>query len=316
MTFSDMEDLITISFPVYNVASTIERSLMSALNQTYSNIEYLIVDDCGSDNSMDILKNILHNTSRKDQVKIIRHSSNKGLGAVRNTSIENASGKYIYFMDSDDYLEPEALETCYIKCERQALDFVFFDADILNKEKHKNISLNYQRKDCTNPELVYQGPYILKLLIDHKAYSPSPCLNFIRREYLTEIQLDFLPGIIHEDQLFTCLLYLQAQRVSSIHKDFFKRRLREDSIMTSKFSMRNMESYFTITAHLSKFADSHPMFREIIDLYLSRMLNAAVWLSYKIPFKDRLKIARRCLKEYRQYVTTKNLIVLLFKSFL
>jgi len=219
-------------------------------------------------------------------------------------------------MDSDDYLEPEALETCYIKCERQALDFVFFDADILNKEKHKNISLNYQRKDCTNPELVYQGPYILKLLIDHKAYSPSPCLNFIRREYLTEIQLDFLPGIIHEDQLFTCLLYLQAQRVSSIHKDFFKRRLREDSIMTSKFSMRNMESYFTITAHLSKFADSHPMFREIIDLYLSRMLNAAVWLSYKIPFKDRLKIARRCLKEYRQYVTTKNLIVLLFKSFL
>ena len=99
-------------------------------------------------------------------------------------------------------------------------------------------------------------------------------------------------------------------------KDFFKRRLREDSIMTSKFSMRNMESYFTITAHLSKFADSHPMFREIIDLYLSRMLNAAVWLSYKIPFKDRLKIATRCLKEYRQYVTTKNLIVLLFKSFL
>ena len=140
MTFSDMEDLITISFPVYNVASTIERSLMSALNQTYSNIEYLIGDDCGSDNRMDILKNILHNTSRKEQVNIIRHSSNIGLGAVRNTSIENASGKYIYFMDSDDYLEPEALESCYIKCERQALDFVFFDADILNKEKQKNIS--------------------------------------------------------------------------------------------------------------------------------------------------------------------------------
>lgn len=213
-------------------------------------------------------------------------------------------------------MEPETLETCYIKCEQQALDFVLFDADILNKEKHKSLHLNYQRKDCTNPELVYQGPHILKLLMDHKAYSPSACLNFIRREYLTEIQLDFLPGIIHEDQLFTCLLYLQAQRVSSIHKDFFKRRLREDSIMTSKFSMRNMESYFTITAHLSKFADSHPMFREIIDLYLSRMLNAAVWLSYKTPFKDRLKIARRCLKEYRQYVTTKNLIVLLFKSFL
>ena len=107
-----------------------------------------------------------------------------------------------------EFMEPEALETCYIKCERQALDFVFFDADILNKEKHKNISLNYQRKDCTNPELVYQGPYILKLLIDHKAYSPSPCLNFIRREYLTEIQLDFLPGIIMKiNYSHACYIY-------------------------------------------------------------------------------------------------------------
>ena len=132
MTFSDMEDLITISFPVYNVASTIERSLMSALNQTYSNIEYLIVDDCGSDNSMDILKNILHNTSRKDQVKIIRHSSNKGLGAVRNTSIENASGKYIYFMDSDDMLSADCIEKLSGAMKKYKVDFVASSHAIVN----------------------------------------------------------------------------------------------------------------------------------------------------------------------------------------
>ena len=304
---------LSVVIPVYNTEQYLPRCIESLINQTYKNIEFIFVNDCSPQNAEEIIKEYQKKDSR---IKYVTYEKNRGLFRARMAGAEKATGEYIAFMDSDDYLEPEALETCYIKCERQALDFVFFDADILNKEKHKNISLNYQRKDCTNPELVYQGPYILKLLIDHKAYSPSPCLNFIRREYLTEIQLDFLPGIIHEDQLFTCLLYLQAQRVSSIHKDFFKRRLREDSIMTSKFSMRNMESYFTITAHLSKFADSHPMFREIIDLYLSRMLNAAVWLSYKIPFKDRLKIARRCLKEYRQYVTTKNLIVLLFKSFL
>ena len=302
---------LSIIIPVFSVKDYIRKCLESVLSITDLSYEVILVQDIYADDSLEDISDLLDNPFVR-----ICNQKNAGLSAARNAGLLLAKGEYVYFMDSDDYLEPEALETCYIKCERQALDFVFFDADILNKEKHKNISLNYQRKDCTNPELVYQGPYILKLLIDHKAYSPSPCLNFIRREYLTEIQLDFLPGIIHEDQLFTCLLYLQAQRVSSIHKDFFKRRLREDSIMTSKFSMRNMESYFTITAHLSKFADSHPMFREIIDLYLSRMLNAAVWLSYKIPFKDRLKIARRCLKEYRQYVTTKNLIVLLFKSFL
>ena len=306
------KNLVSVIIPVYNTEEFVEEAVRSIMNQTLQEIEIIVINDGSTDGSLSIIERL----AKEDKRIRTYTQQNQGLSATRNKGNEYAQGKYIYFMDSDDYLEPETLETCYIKCEQQALDFVLFDADILNKEKHKSLHLNYQRKDCTNPELVYQGPHILKLLMDHKAYSPSACLNFIRREYLTEIQLDFLPGIIHEDQLFTCLLYLQAQRVSSIHKDFFKRRLREDSIMTSKFSMRNMESYFTITAHLSKFADSHPMFREIIDLYLSRMLNAAVWLSYKTPFKDLLKIARRCLKEYRQYVTTKNLIVLLFKSFL
>lgn len=223
------KNLVSVIIPLYNTEEFVEEAVRSIMCQTLREIEIIVINDGSTDNSLSIIKRLA------DEDKRIRIYTqyNQGPSVTRNKGYEYTQGKYVYFMDSDDYLEPEALETCYIKCERQALDFVFFDADILNKEKHKNISLNYQRKDCTNPELVYQGPYILKLLIDHKAYSPSPCLNFIRREYLTEIQLDFLPGIIHEDQLFTCLLYLQAQRVSSIHKDFFKRRLREDSIMTS-----------------------------------------------------------------------------------
>lgn len=304
--------LVSVIIPVYNTEEFVEEAVRSIMCQTLRDIEIIVINDGSTDNSLSIIKRLA------DEDKRIRIYTqyNQGPSVTRNKGKENAQGKYVYFMDSDDYLEPEALEACYIKCERQALDFVFFDANILNKEKHKNISLNYQRKDCSNPELVYLGPDILKLLIDHEAYSPSPCLNFIRREYLSQIKLDFLPGIIHEDQLFTCLLYLQAKRVSSIHKDFFKRRLREDSIMTRKFSTRNINSYFTITDHLIRFADLHPEFRDIIDLYLSNMLNAAVWLSYKMPFTDRLRIAKRCIKDYKQYVTIRNLMTLLFKTYL
>lgn len=282
------KNLVSVIIPVYNTEEFVEEAVRSIMCQTLRDIEIIVVNDGSTDNSLSIIKRLADEDKRIQ----IYTQHNQGLSVTRNKGNEYAQGKYVYYMDSDDYLEPEALETCYVKCERQTLDFVFFDADILNKEKHKNISLNYQRKDCSNPEIVYQGPDILKLLIDHKAYSPSACLNFIRREYLTQIKLDFLPGIIHEDQLFTCLLYLQAQRVSSIHKDFFKRRLRDDSIMTRKFSTQNINSYFTITDHLVRFADLHPEFRDIIDLYLSKMLNAAVWLSYKMPFKDRLRIAK------------------------
>lgn len=304
--------LVSVIIPVYNTEEFVEEAVRSIMCQSLRDIEIIVINDGSTDNTLSIIKRLADEDKRIQ----IYTQYNQGPSVTRNKGIENAQGEYVYFMDSDDYLEPEALETCYVKCERQVLDFVFFDADILNKEKHKNISLNYQRKDCSNPELVYKGTDILKLLIDHKAYSPSPCLNFIRREYLTQIKLDFLPGIIHEDQLFTCLLYLQAQRVSSIHKDFFKRRLRDDSIMTRKFSTQNINSYFTITDHLGRFADLHPEFRDIIDLYLSEMLNAAVWLSYKMPFKDRLRIAKRCIKDYKQYVTIRNLMILLFKTYL
>ena len=195
MTFSDMEDLITISFPVYNVASTIERSLMSALNQTYSNIEYLIVDDCGSDNSMDILKNILHNTSRKDQVKIIRHSSNKGLGAVRNTSIENASGKYIYFMDSDDVLAADALECCYRKCEEEDLNAVIFEAEVLTEDKETRFSFNYHYKDLE--DRVYGGIELMNFLLDTNQFCVSPCMLLLRASLLKRWSPVFYLSLIH-----------------------------------------------------------------------------------------------------------------------
>lgn len=105
--------LISISFPVYNVSKTVEKSLLSALNQTYPEIEFLIVDDCGIDDSMEIVKSIINNSPRKASVRIIRHKVNKGLGSVRNTSIKYATGKYIYFMDSDDTLESHTIDTLY-----------------------------------------------------------------------------------------------------------------------------------------------------------------------------------------------------------
>jgi glycosyltransferase involved in cell wall biosynthesis len=109
--YNEMKNpLVTISIPVYNVEKDIERALKSALNQTYKNLEILVVDDKGIDKSMTVVRDVLSQHPRRGQVRIISHDNNSGTGAVRNTSIDKASGEYIYFMDGDDCIVPDTID--------------------------------------------------------------------------------------------------------------------------------------------------------------------------------------------------------------
>lgn len=101
---------VTIGIPIYNVADCLEPSLLSALSQTYQNIEYILVDDCGTDNSMEIAERIISQSDRKDRVRIVHHTVNKGLGEARNTAIAHTETDYLYFMDSDDILPLDAID--------------------------------------------------------------------------------------------------------------------------------------------------------------------------------------------------------------
>ena len=116
--------LVTIGVPVYNVEPYIEKCLLSVLNQTYHNIEILIVDDLGSDNSMQIVEKFQFSHPLGSCIKIIRHPENRGLGEARNTVIDNAGGKYLCFVDSDDYIEPETIEVLLNEAEEYDTDVV------------------------------------------------------------------------------------------------------------------------------------------------------------------------------------------------
>ncbi len=102
-------ELISIIIPVYNVEHYVRDSILSALEQTYPNIEYLIVDDCGSDNSIAIIQQVLKTHKRAEAVSFIRHDNNKGVSAARNTALAYAHGDYVYFMDPDDRLIPDCI---------------------------------------------------------------------------------------------------------------------------------------------------------------------------------------------------------------
>lgn len=117
--------LVTIGIPVYNVEPYIEKCLLSVLNQTYQNLEILVVDDLGTDKSMDIVAKLQQSHPLGNSIKIIRHPENRGLGEARNTVIEQAQGKYIYFIDSDDYIEHQTIELMVGQAELHQTDVVF-----------------------------------------------------------------------------------------------------------------------------------------------------------------------------------------------
>lgn len=96
---------VSICVPVYGVERYIERCARSVFEQTYDNIEYIFVDDCSPDHSIDILKNVIKEyPARKHNVRIVRHEHNRGLAAARNTAIDNAEGEFVLHVDSDDYI--------------------------------------------------------------------------------------------------------------------------------------------------------------------------------------------------------------------
>ena len=123
---------------------------------------------------------------------------------------------------------------------------------------------------------------------------------------------------MHEDQLFTTLLYLQAGKTACIKRTFFQRRMRENSIMTGKFTNRNIEGYLTVTREILDFKKRTVERKNgaIIDLYLSQMLDAAMWQAHTLRLPERLRLAWLCLHKYRKYVSARTIGTLLFKSLL
>lgn len=122
---------VSILVPIYGVEKYIERCAISLFEQSYDNIEYIFVNDCTKDKSIDILKSVIaHYPNRRDAVKIIKHECNRGLAAARNTAVAAATGDFVMHVDSDDWLETTAVEQCVLKQRVTDADIVTMDAKV------------------------------------------------------------------------------------------------------------------------------------------------------------------------------------------
>lgn len=126
---------VSILVPIYGVEKYIERCAISLLEQTYGNLEYIFVDDCGKDRSIEILKNVVSRyPDRIDCVKIVTHEHNRGLAAARNTAVEAATGEFVMHVDSDDWVDRTIVEKLMNEqCEKGA-DIVMSDFKVISSD--------------------------------------------------------------------------------------------------------------------------------------------------------------------------------------
>lgn len=131
------ESLVTVIIPIYNVEKYLDRCVESVVNQTYKNLEIILVDDGSPDNCPKMCDEW---AQRDGRIKVV-HKQNAGLGMARNTGIENATGKYIFFFDSDDYVDVTIVEKCVLSAEKQGAEAVIYgrcevydDGRIIKKE--------------------------------------------------------------------------------------------------------------------------------------------------------------------------------------
>lgn len=283
-----MQPAVTVVIPVYNTEPYVEQTLRSIMKQTLRQIEILVVDDGSTDGSPDILRRLA-----AEDARIRLHTQpNRGLSEARNAGLDRARGRYIYFMDSDDLLDGDALELCHDTCERERLDLLFFDAESFGAPTADAPWLDYRRAGCF-ADRTYSGAEVLTRMLDLGRYRASACLSFIRLDLLRSAGLRFYPGMLHEDELFTPQLYLSAARVGRIDRAFFKRRVRAGSIMGAPFSMRNMTGYLTAARELRRWAAARDAAtRRLAARLTARFLNPAARNAWALPLPERLGIAR------------------------
>lgn len=219
---------ITIAFPVYNVAAYVERSLCSALEQTFAeSYEVLVIDDQGTDASMDIVRRLQKEHSQGSRIRIIEHPQNKGLGQASNTAIDNARGKYLLFLDSDDRLAPDALSILYAKAEDAHAEVVIGSYQEVNEQGEDG-----ERHVFANRTIIHPAALVHDYIRHHK----EPNIHRWNKLFLLSFLRDNGIRCVHrimEDSVFDFNVRAQAEKVVICSDITLYYLVRENSIMTS-----------------------------------------------------------------------------------
>lgn len=245
---------ISVILPVYGVSAYIEKCTASLLSQTLQEMEFLFVDDHGPDNSIELVQKMIENHPRKDQFRFLKPEHNMGAGMARNFGIPYATGEYISFVDSDDWVEPTMFEELYNKASALHTDLCCCQMQKVYPDGHKGDILQ-------NPHIP-EGPITQESRRHFLSNYVSLFASFIyRREWILEKQIAFPEDRCADDSYFVSCVVMQAQSISYVDKPFYQYLIRPGSVCTTKDSTK-YQKRLTVFGKLMSYAKQQNIYQE------------------------------------------------------
>lgn len=236
---------VTIGIPVYKAVDYIEKTMKSALGQTFDSIEYLVVDDCGNDGTIKVVEHIQKEHQRGKDIRILYNKQNLGVGKTRNIILEQARGKYLFFLDSDDVLELDAIEKMVRVAHNYQAEVIYGSWIRVDNVHHSPVQHNYY------PDLQFMNPDELAMYAfkNYSSFRISVCnalfsLNLIRLNHLR-----FIDTIYWEDLAFTYDLVPKVSRAVLLSDITYQYLCRPGSL--SQYQDRDQLDMAEITRNIS-----------------------------------------------------------------
>ncbi|PZU81447.1 MAG: glycosyl transferase family 2 [Chryseobacterium sp.] len=263
-----MSPLVTIVIPVYKVEKFIERCLQSVVNQTYKNIECILVNDVTPDLSMDIAKDVIQKNQNFNFI-IFNQPTNQGLSMARNAGMDLAKGKYIYFLDSDDEITDYAIDHLVKLAEETNAEMVLGQSVCINEEE--NWRRNYfpinSKKDILegNEEIVWN--------FVKGEYPVMACDKLVRMDFLMKHKLYFVKDLFSQDVLWSFQSMLKFEKIAFLREDTYLYYFHGASIIHNR-GEKHFGNWITIASYMDK------AYSEEKDAYKKKLI-----LEFLVDFK-------------------------------
>ena len=288
------QPLVSVIIPVYNVEQYLDECVQSVLTQTYQNVEIILVDDGSTDSSGAMCDQYGTLDAR---VQVI-HKQNGGQSTARNLGLTYAQGTYVYFIDSDDIVNPEAIATLVSIAEKENAQVVFFDAaSFLDEDRQKPIEQRYVRK---HRYPIQSGMQTFAEMQQQKEYHCVVWGMLLKKDFLISHQIEFIPGVYYEDMAYAYEVLCLADTVAQCSEVLYQHRYRANSTMTSKKSKKYFDSCVTVYRRVKDFSKKIGIEQsDVAKTYIARLAYNVFNNYYQLRRVDQ-KICRGELKQIKQ----------------
>ncbi len=287
------EDTISVIVPVYNVSPYLRRCLDSITDQTYSNLEIVLVDDGSTDDSGSICEEY---ASKDERIRVI-HQDNMGLSGARNTGIESASGKYLFFCDSADYLKNDALEKMLHRLKRDHADVVASGFTWVYDDPSKEYPYGKSFTD-DKPGSWSGHESVIQMMRSNNICTVA--WNKLYKKNLFE-DIRFPLGVKNEDEATTYKLLYKAGMVSYIPEVLYNYYQRDESIMHEELDGRYRDFLTAIYDRMAFFKE-----KDEDDLVQHSRLTLLEWIKYSYRNIDNRQEKNNLLGEYKNNINFSN----------